>query len=116
MANKKKTIEEKEKLTKVENNTENILKTVTNVIVDEVDTKIKKSLGQEYLFKIKTNNDTVRLRKNPSIKEAPTNIAGKMFPGRTYYVVQEILFTPIKMYKLDNGYYVIADQKIKKVD
>ena len=47
--------------------------------------------------------------------KAVDNLSLKLKKGEVCNVVCEINYTPVKMYKLDNGYYVIADQNIQKI-
>ena len=63
------------------------------------------------LFKITSLTDNVKLYKYPTIKDAQ----GKLKKGQVYNVICEINYTPIKMYKLSTGYYIIADQNIQKI-
>ena len=64
-----------------------------------------------YLFQITALTDDVKLYKGPTRKEPQ----GKLKKGHVYSVTCEIKYTPVRMYKLDNGYYVIADQNIQKI-
>ena len=91
MARKKKTIEE-------------------NVTVKENE-KIIINTKEAYLFQVTPLTDNIKLYKYPVLN----NPQGKMQKGKVYNVTCEINYTPIKMYKLNTGYYVIADQNIKKI-
>lgn len=79
--------------------------TVPHVIKPTIKTK------ESYLFQITALTDSTRLYKNTSLKESE----GKLKKGQVCNVVCEINYAPIKMYKLSNGYYIIADQNIKKL-
>lgn len=85
---------------------------VKEVIKEEVKEKKVITTKPTPMFNIKASSD-VKLRKYPNLKDTSENIQGKMLAGKTYRVIAIIDYTPIKMYKLDNGYYVIADQNIK---
>lgn len=83
---------------------------VVEEIVKEV---IKKT---DYEFLVKTSDDNIKLRKTHSFNDVSSNIVGKMTPNKTYKVIEVITYTTVPMYKLDNGYYVIAHQSVKKID
>lgn len=66
---------------------------------------------ETYLFQITPLTDSEKLYKYPVLK----NPQGKLQKGKVYSVTCEINYTPIKMYKLTTGYYIIANQNIKKI-
>lgn len=84
-------------------------KTVTTENND--DNKIIVNTKATYLFQVTALTDDVKLYKGP-IRKVPQ---GKLKKGQVYNVICEIKYTPVRMYKLDNGYYVIADQNIQKI-
>ena len=83
---------------------------VTSEIV-MIDNKVVINTTESYLFQIKTLTDNIKLYKVPIQK----NPQGKLKKGQICNVICEINYTPIKMYKLDTGYYIIADQNIQKI-
>ena len=91
-------------------------KTVEPEITKEVittvkDDKITINTKATYLFQVTALTDDVKLYKGPIRKEPQ----GKLKKGQVYNVICEIKYTPVRMYKLDNGYYIIADQNIQKI-
>lgn len=86
---------------------------VSNEIIEEVITTTKngKIITNKMLplFYVVTLSD-VNLYKT-SVKNNPQ---GKLKKGQIINVVKEINYTPVKMYKLDTGYYIVADQNIRK--
>ena len=91
-------------------------KTVEPEITEEVmtvvkDDKIIVNTTAIYLFQIVALTDNVKLYKYPAEKKSQ----GKLKKGQVYNVICEINYTPVKLYKLDTGYYIIADHNIKKV-
>lgn len=94
----------------------NDIQIASEIIIDATDIKEDTTIGVSVaMFSVKTSSNDIKLRKYPNVKDASSNIQGKMTPGKTYKVVAVIEYTPIKMYKLDNGYYIIADQNIKTI-
>ena len=83
---------------------------ITETIKEE-ENKIIVNTKEIYLFQITALTGNTKLYKYPTDK----NPQGKLKKGEVCNVVCEINYTPIKMYKLDNGYYVIADQNIQKI-
>lgn len=96
-------------------------KASTKKVTKKVDDKILESkeinitpLKEAGLFSVKAIGD-VKLRKLPSMKDTADNIQGKMLKNKIYKVMATIDYTPMKMYKLENGFYIIADQNIKVI-
>lgn len=83
---------------------------ITETIKEE-ENKIIVNTKEVYLFQITALTGNTKLYKYPTEK----NSQGKLKKGEVCNVVCEINYTPVKMYKLDNGYYVIADQNIQKI-
>lgn len=91
-------------------------KTVEPEITEEIittvkDDKIIVNTTATYLFQVTALTDDVKLYKGPLQKQPQ----GKLKKGQVCNVICEIKYTPIRMYKLDNGYYVIADHNIQKI-
>ena len=86
---------------------------VTNI--EEQQKEIKVLTKEINLFSIKAITENARLRKLPSIKDSSDNIQGKLKKGEICAVTCELNYTPVKMYRLSNGYYVIADQNIQVI-
>ena len=82
---------------------------ITEVVT--VNNKVIVNTTASYLFQIKALTDNTKLYKTPIQK----NPQGKLKKGQVCNVTCEINYTPIKMYKLDTGYYIIADQNIQKI-
>lgn len=80
-------------------------------IKNKDDNKIIVNTKAIYLFQITALTDDVKLYKGPTRKEPQ----GKLKKGQVYNVICEVKYTPVRMYKLDNGYYIIADQNIQKI-
>lgn len=80
-------------------------------IENKDDNKIIINTKATYLFQITALIDDVKLYKGPTRKEPQ----GKLKKGQVYNVICEVKYTPVRMYKLDNGYYIIADQNIQKI-
>lgn len=80
---------------------------VPHIITSKPVIKTKES----YLFQITALTDDTKLYKGPSLN----NPQGKLKKGQVCNVICEINYTPVKMYKLNNGYYIIADHNIKKL-
>lgn len=80
-------------------------------IKNKDDNKIIVNTKAIYLFQITALTDDVKLYKSPTRKEPQ----GKLKKGQVYNVICEVKYTPVRMYKLDNGYYIIADQNIQKI-
>lgn len=80
---------------------------VPHIITEKPVIKTKES----YLFQIAALTDGTKLYKRPSLN----NPQGRLKKGQVCNVVCEINYTPVKMYKLSTGYYIIADQNIKKL-
>lgn len=74
---------------------------------------IKVLTKETNLFSIKALTENVKLRKIPSIKDTSDIIQGKLKKGEVCAVICELTYTPVKMYKLANGYYIVADQNIQ---
>lgn len=83
---------------------------LTEAITENED-KIIVNTKETYLFQIKTLTGSTKLYKYPTEK----NSQGKLKKGEVCNVTCEINYTPIKMYRLDTGYYIIADQNIQKI-
>lgn len=66
------------------------------------------------VFQVVTYED-VYLRRKPFVTNDNKVLAGKMNKGQIYDVMAEINFSVKKMYRLKEGYYIIADEKIKRV-
>ena len=99
MPRKKKTVEPeniKEEIVTIENKDNN---------------KIIVNTKATHLFQITALTNDIKLYKGPTRKEPQ----GKLKKGQVYNVICEIKYTPVRMYKLDNGYYIIADQNIQKI-
>ena len=91
-------------------------KTVEPEITEEIittvkDDKIIVNTTATYLFQVTALTDDVKLYKEPLQKQPQ----GKLKKGQVCNVICEIKYTPIRMYKLDNGYYIIADHNIQKI-
>ena len=89
---------------------EPVITEITETIKEE-ENKIIVNTKEVYLFQITALTGNTKLYKYPTEK----NPQGKLKKGEVCNVICEINYTPIKMYKLDNGYYVIADQNIQKI-
>lgn len=96
--------------------------TVTEIseTIVEKEEKIIVNTKETYLFQITPLNNNVKLYKTPKIsikgEWTGSNLPqGKLKKGQVCNVICEINYTPIKMYKLDNGYYIIADQNVQKI-
>ena len=97
---------------------------VTEVTTDKVvtETKNKKEyvkpeikeikvpkMKEAIMFYVSTQKDEVYFRHKPLLNNDNKNLAGKMIKGQVYAVTAEINFSVKKMYRLKEGYYVIAD-------
>ena len=91
--------------------TEEPVITETTEIKKDNTEKIIVNTKETYLFQITPLTENVKLYKYPTTKTPQ----GKMKRGQICNVTCEINYTPVKMYKLDTGYYVVADQNIKKI-
>lgn len=89
--------------------TEPIVETITETSTE--DNKVIVNTTEKYLFQITPLTDDVKLYKYALNK----NPQGKLKRGQVYNVTCEINYTTIKMYRLDTGYYIIADQNIQKI-
>lgn len=85
--------------------------TVENVaeVTPKEEPKAIVNTKETYMFQIRALNNNVELYKYPTDKK----IQGKLKKGEICNVVCKIIYTPMKMYKLDNGYYIIANQNIQ---
>jgi hypothetical protein len=70
--------------------------------------KVTIKTKQTCLFKVTPLSDNVKLYKHPTDKKTQ----GKLKRGQVYNVMCEINYTFVKMYRLDTGHYIIADQNI----
>lgn len=90
-------------------------KKVVEEVMEEIVIRQKEEVvintKETYLFQITPLTDNEKLYKYPALE----NSQGKLQKGKVYNVTCEINYTPIKMYKLDTGYYIIANQNIKKI-
>lgn len=94
---------------KKKDNTEpKITEEVVTIVKDD---KIAVNTVATHLFQITPLNSNVKLYKYPTDK----NPQGKLKRGQIYNVICEINYTPVKMYKLNTGYYIIADQNVQKI-
>lgn len=59
--------------------------------------------------------DTVMVMKNLSEGYTATNFCGVLTKGSVCTAVSEINFAKAKMYKLDSGRYILADNKVEKI-
>ena len=105
MARRKKSVEQLEQ----EKQDSIVAKGLTEIIVSAA-LQMKIDEKPKYLFHITTLSD-VNLYKDIS----KMNVQGKFKKGQVAKVVKEINYTPVKMYKLNTGYYIIADQNIRKI-
>ena len=87
---------------------EPVIETVEPIVEEE---KVIINTKEVNLFQITPTTDNAKLYKYPTDK-APQ---GKLVKGQICNVTCEINYTPIKMYKLDTGYYVIVDHNIRKI-
>jgi hypothetical protein len=72
--------------------------------------EIKKPETKETtIFQIVTHNE-VYLRAKPFLDNNNKNLVDKMIKGKVYDVISVINFSIKKMYRLKEGYYVIADE------
>lgn len=78
---------------------------VENVTVPKEETKIIETP----VLRVVTY-DEVYLRTKPFLDNNNKNLAGKMTKGKVYDVSSVIDFSVKKMYRLKEGYYVIADE------
>lgn len=109
MARKKKEIISTETLT---TETEAAKETIEALVVPHIITeKPVIKTKESYLFQITALTDNTKLYKGPSLN----NPQGKLKKGQVCNVTCEINYAPVKMYKLNTGYYIIADQNIKKL-
>lgn len=84
---------------------------VTEAKIEEkiINTETIVNTKETYLFQITPVTENAKLYKYPTDK----NSQGKLKRGEVCNVICEVCYTSIKMYKLDTGYYVAADQNIK---
>jgi hypothetical protein len=80
--------------------------------IEEIITKenTKENKISNGLFSIIALTD-VKLYKTTSMD----SVQGRLKKGHAANVIKEIKYTPIKMYQLDIGYYIIADHNIQKI-
>lgn len=91
-------------------------KKVTEPVVEVAESVVKEekviiNTKEAYLFQITPTTENAKLYKYPTDKTPQ----GKLKRGQICNVTCEINYTPIKMYKLNTGYYVVADQNIKRI-
>ena len=105
MARRKKSVEQLEQ----EKEISVVAEKITKEIIIPIAAKMQKNETPKYLFNVITLSD-VKFYKNTNIKD----YCGVFKKNKIANVVQEINYTPVKMYKLDTGYYIVADQNIRK--
>ena len=89
---------------------------IVNDVVEEKVIKEKNVKTKEQgLFNIRVVSDDVKLRRIPSVINSSDVIQGRLKKGEVYTVLCEINYTPVKMYRLNTGYYIIADQNVQKI-
>lgn len=104
MARKKKVVEEPVAVEASENVEEQVIEQPI-----QKEEKIIINTKETCLFQITALTNNVKLYKYPTDK----NPQGKLKKGQVYSVTCEINYTPAKMYRLNTGYYIIADQNIR---
>jgi hypothetical protein len=75
----------------------------------------KSTTTENIMFHVVAETNNAYLRRKPLLEDNNKILAGRMVKGQIYDVVAEIDFAVRKMYRLKEGYYVIADNNIKKV-
>ncbi len=83
---------------------EPVVETVIEPVIEE---KVK--IKETPILQVVTYNE-VYLRAKPLLDNSNKNLVDKMIKGKVYDVAAEINFSIRKMYRLKEGYYVIADE------
>ena len=104
MARRKKSVEQLEQEKQDSVIVEGLTKMIASAAI-----QMQSNEENKELFHVVALSD-INLYKNTS----RVNAQGKLKKGQIANVIKEINYTPVKMYKLDTGYYIIANQNIRK--